>query len=112
VHGNGGTATKQSFGIYRNSPPPAGFAEVDAQDRVDLAPRDVLPEDWSGAVTVEAATVVFDREGPARLVAAVRDDAGARAWAHSTDPTLCTQAMATGIDGVAAKRSAASELLL
>ena len=112
VHGNGGTATKQSFGIYRNSPPPAGFAEVDAQDRVDLAPRDVLPEDWSGAVTVEAATVVFDRDGPARLVAAVLDHAGARAWAHSTDLALCTQAMTTGIDGVPAKRSAAGELLL
>jgi acetyl-CoA C-acetyltransferase len=112
VHGNGGTATKQSFGIYRNAPPAAGFAELDVQDRVDLAPRDVLPEDWSGACIVEAATVVFDREGPARLLAAVLDEAGARAWATSTDLTLCEQAMSAGIDGVAAKRSAAGELLL
>jgi acetyl-CoA C-acetyltransferase len=112
VHGNGGTATKQSFGIYRNAPPSAGFAEIDAQDEVDLAPRDVLADDWSGAVTVEAATVVFDREGPQRLVAAVLDQAGARAWATSTDPALCAQAMSTGIDGVAATRSAAGELLL
>ena len=112
VHGNGGTATKQSFGIYRNAPPAAGFADLDVQDHVDLAPREVLPEDWSGAGAVEAATVVFDREGPSRLVAAMLDEGGARAWATSTDLALCEQAMSAGIDGVAAKRSVAGELLL
>src|SRR5690606_2188929 len=71
VHGNGGFATKQSFGIYRNTPPPAGFADLDVQDDVDLAPRHVHADDWSGACTVEASTVLYDRDGPSRLLAAV-----------------------------------------
>lgn len=112
VHGNGGWATKQSFGIYRNSPPPAGFADVDVQADVDLAPRDVLPDDWSGDGTVEAATVLYDRDGPARLLATVLDDSGARAWASSTEPDVFRQATEHGLSGLPAKRGADGRLLL
>ena len=112
IHGNGGSATKQSFGIYRNEPPAAGFADIDVQDDVDLAPRDVLPDDWSGACTIEAATVVHDREGPAKLLAAVLDERGARAWSTSPDLGLCEQAATAGVDGLAAKRTSDGELLV
>ena len=112
VHGNGGWATKQSFGIYRNAPPPAGFADLDVQDQVDLAPRDALPEGWSGSCTIEAATVIHDREGPSTLLAAVLDDQGARGWATSTDVTVWEAAVTEGVAGRPAKRSSDGGLLL
>lgn len=111
VHGNGGWATKQSFGIYRDEPPVGGFADVDVQDQVDLAPRAVLPDDWSGDCTVEAATVLYDRDGPSRLLAAVLVD-GARGWATSTRPDVFARATESGVAGLAAKRGGDGELLL
>lgn len=112
VHGNGGWATKQSFGIYRDVPPAAGFADLDVQDAVDLAPRHVLPDDWSGDCTVEACTVMYDRDGPARLLAAVLDADGARGWAHSTRSDVYERAGADGLAGLTAKRAPDGELLL
>jgi len=112
VHGNGGWATKQSFGIYRAEPPAAGFADIDVQEEVDLAPREVLPAEWAGACTIEAATVLYDRDGPAKLIAAVLDDTGARGWATSTAPDLFAEVERTGIAGLPAKRGAGAELLL
>lgn len=112
VHGNGGWATKQSFGIYRNTPPPAGFADLDVQDDVDLAPRHVHADDWSGACTVEAATVLYDRDGPSRLLAAVLDADGTRAWATSTRADVLATAEADGLAGLPAARGTDGELLL
>ena len=112
VHGNGGYATKQSFGIYRNEPPAAGFADLDVQDQVDLAPRDVLAPDWEGPVTVEAATVLYHRLGPERTVAAVLDASGARAWATSHDPDVAAAVESDGIAGHPAHRTESGELRL
>jgi acetyl-CoA C-acetyltransferase len=96
VHGNGGNATKHSVGIYSSSPP-RRFVREDVQARVDLRPRDTLDPGWEGPVTVEAATVVFDRQGPEHVLAAVRDDRGARGWAFSQDPELMAMAMTEGL---------------
>jgi acetyl-CoA C-acetyltransferase len=112
VHGNGGQATKQSFAVYATEPPPGGFARLDVQESVDLAPRATLPADWWGPVTVEAATLVFDRHGPARVIAGVLDATGARGWATSADPRLFEPLTTEGIAGQAGHRSSSGELAL
>ncbi len=102
VHANGGIATKQSFAIYSQEPAADGFARLDIQDEVDLAERAVLPEHFSGSVTVDAATVVWDREGPQFVFAGVTTDGDDRGWARSSDPDLMAEAQTNGIAGLAA----------
>lgn len=109
VHGNGGQATKHSFGIY-SSAAPTTFARIDVQPGVEHRQRAVLNEDWTGTVTVEAATVVYGREGADHLVAAVLDATGARAWAHSTNPDLMTLTETDGIAGRIGERTIEGEL--
>ena len=70
----------------------------------------MLNEDWTGTVTVEAATVVYGREGADHLVAAVLDATGARAWAHSTNPDLMTLTETDGIAGRIGERTIEGEL--
>jgi acetyl-CoA C-acetyltransferase len=105
VHGNGGSATKQSFAIY-SPEPSAPFARIDCQDRVDLGERDVLPLDHAGDVRVDAATVRFDREGPTDVFAVVRAADGRTAWATSTDPELIERVMTEGFAGSTVRRAA------
>jgi acetyl-CoA C-acetyltransferase len=112
VHGNGGNATKHAFGVYSNRPP-ARFVFEDCQSRADLRPRATLPEDWSGGATVEAGTVVFGRDAPSHLLAAVRPVgalAGSRGWATSTDADLIARAMTVGVAGAAVARTATGVL--
>ncbi|MCU1394849.1 MAG: hypothetical protein JWM34_3277 [Ilumatobacteraceae bacterium] len=99
VHGNGGHATKQSFGIYSSEPPDA-FAHIDVQDSVDLRPRAVRSAHTDGRATLEAATVVFDREGPSHVLASVVDDKTARGWATSNDPDLIGQTLGGALAGL------------
>ncbi len=97
VWANGGFVTKHAFGVYSTTPV-AGFrhdkpqAEIDALARRELAD----PADAAGATTVEAYTVMFDREGaPDRAIAACLLDDGRRAWGTSTDGDV-TAAMCDG----------------
>ncbi|MET0146774.1 MAG: hypothetical protein ABW328_18595, partial [Ilumatobacteraceae bacterium] len=108
VHGNGGLATKHSFAVYADHPPTA-FARIDVQDAVDHAARRELPADWSGRAVVDAATVVYDREGPAHVIAAVRDGDG-RAWARSTDAAVIATTMDEGLAGAVVHRGATGTL--
>lgn len=107
VHGNGGSATKHSFAVYSPEPPRA-FARIDCQDRVDLHEREPLDESFDGPVTVDAASVRFDREGPTDVLAAVRSEDGARAWATSEDPGILDEAMRNGISGREGRSAAGS----
>ncbi len=103
VHANGGVATKHSVGIFSNSPS-VTFDHVDCQDSAVLRARRELPGDYAGVVTVEAATVVFDRQGPAYLLCSVLGADAARGWARSSDPDAMSQAMGEGLAGVDARR--------
>jgi acetyl-CoA C-acetyltransferase len=109
VHGNGGNATKHSFAVYANEPPER-FARIDCQDRVDLGERPAVPDGWAGKATLEAATVVYDRDGPSHVLAAVRADDGARGWATSRDDGVIAEAMATGLAGSTVARTTEGEL--
>lgn len=98
IWGNGGLATKHSFGVYSTEPPPGGFRHADPQPEIDALPRRELAVlgDAEGPVTVEAYTVMHSREGdPERAIASCRLADGRRAWGTSTDPVVTT-AMTVG----------------
>jgi acetyl-CoA C-acetyltransferase len=83
VQGNGGHASKHSFGLYSAQPPEHyHFATItyDESPTVDQA----LP-DRTGPVVIDGATVEHDSRGPARAVLACRFDDGSRTWANSAE---------------------------
>lgn len=98
VHGNGGSATKHSFAVYGDHPPQS-FARIDVQDEVDLGARPAMNPQYVGAATIEAGTVIYDRDGPSHVLAAVLDPSGARGWAKCGDADLCVLAEESGISG-------------
>ncbi len=104
VHANGGVATKHSVGIFSDSPS-VTFDHVDCQESADLRARGELPAGYAGPVTVEAATVVFDREGPSYLLCSVLGAGAGRGWGRTSDPVAMNQAMSEGIAGVEAQRN-------
>ena len=67
VTGLGWYVTKHSIGVYGSSPPPAGYRRGETgedQRRIDASAVPVASDSGDGAVaTVEAATVVYDRDG-------------------------------------------------
>lgn len=90
VWANGGYATKHSFGVYSTSPP-GSFQHSHPQAEVDALPRRELADvaEATGAATVEAYTVMHDRDGvPETAFAACLLADGRRAWGTATDPTL------------------------
>ncbi|TSA55254.1 MAG: hypothetical protein D4R44_00030 [Actinobacteria bacterium] len=91
VWANGGYATKHSFGVYATTPPLHGFKHESPQKEVDVLPkRDVATAlEATGEATIEAYSVMHDREGGADKVrAAVLLADGRRAWATSNDSQL------------------------
>jgi acetyl-CoA C-acetyltransferase len=112
IHGNGGNATKHSFGVYSNQPPDH-FVLEDCQQSIDLQARPTLDPTWAGAATVEASTVVFDRSGPSHVLAAVRPVgplAEHRGWATSKDDDVIQAAMTSGLAGSTIRRTATGEI--
>ena len=101
IWANGGYATKHSFGIYSAAPSKNGFRHGSPQTKIDvLAKRELAPtveaaSSSAGTATIEAFTVMHDRDGqPETVIAATLLKDSRRAWATSTDPqvtkTLCT----------------------
>ena len=94
VWANGGFASKHSFGIYRTSPPSAGFRYASPQASISSLPARecVDPAEAAGAATVEAYTVMFDRDGePERAIASCLLANGRRAWGTSTGEALISE---------------------
>ena len=88
VWANGGYTTKHAFGVYSTDPPEHGFRHAYPQDEIDAMPRRDLAEasDAEGPATIEAYTVMFDRDGtPEQAIAACLLADGRRAWGTSTD---------------------------
>jgi acetyl-CoA C-acetyltransferase len=86
---NGGYLTKHALGVYSGRPPPEGFRWESVQDSVDALPARDLAEGHAGPVTIEAYTVVHERDGrPGTAFAACRTSEDARTWATSTAPDL------------------------
>ena len=92
VWANGGFATKHAFGVYSTTPP-TSFQHDKPQSRVDSLPRRELaaPAEAAGPATIEAYTVMFDREGkPERALTTCLLDDGRRAWGTSDAPEVTT----------------------
>lgn len=89
VTANGGYVTKHAFGVYSTTPPEGGFRHDAPQRDVDALPRRELAEGWEGPATIEAYTVMHDRDGnPETGFAAVLLADGRRAWAVARDRHL------------------------
>lgn len=87
-------ATKHSVGIYSSTPPANGFRVVDpasTQRAVDALPRREPAGTVAGKVTVEATSVVFERDGTPSLalLSALTPD-GQRALANTRDEAAMT----------------------
>lgn len=91
---NGGLLTKHAIGVYGARPPAGGTRVDDVGERVEAPPARRVVRDHEGPATVEAYTVMHDREGqPETAFIACRvdtaDKAGAaRSWATSREPDL------------------------
>ena len=91
VWANGGYATKHAFGVYATTPPLHGFRHESPQSEVDVLPRRAVATalEAKGAATIEAYSVMHDRDGTAEKVrAAVLLSDGRRAWATSDNTQL------------------------
>ncbi|HEX7167435.1 MAG TPA: hypothetical protein VF230_10690, partial [Acidimicrobiales bacterium] len=83
--------TKHSMGVYGSTPPPNGFHWASPQAEVDALPRRRVVADHQGPATVEAYTVLHDRDGaPSQGVAALVLADGRRTWANTADADLLT----------------------
>ncbi len=83
---NGGYLTKHAFGVYGTRPPREGFRYADVQSEVDALGRVESADDAKGPVTIEAYTVMHDRDGqPETGFAAVRLANGQRAWGRAAE---------------------------
>lgn len=106
VWANGGFLTKHAIGIYSTEPPGEGFRHDAPQGAIDAAGSVEACEEWDGPVTVEAYTVMHDRDGQPELgLAALRLSDGRRAWGRSTDPAIVAELVGTEAVGRTAKLS-------
>ena len=113
VWANGGYATKHSFGAYQVDDPQHPFLHDSPQDAVDALParRAASASEVSGDVTVEAYSVMHDRDGsPARLAAAVLTDDGVRSWGVSHDKGLMDHCIANDVVGERLSLSSTGDL--
>ena len=97
IWANGGYATKHSFGVYSTEPAKKGFrygspqVDIDSLDKRELASTSDAASDLAGQATIEAYTVMHDRQGaPETAIAAVLLKDSRRAWATSTDIQVAT----------------------
>ena len=90
--------TKHTLSMLSTTPNPEGFGWRSVQDEVATLPKRAVAEGYEGPVTVEAATVAYDRDGePEKVLAAVLTPDGARGWASSADRVLADEFIAGGV---------------
>jgi acetyl-CoA C-acetyltransferase len=93
IWANGGYATKHAFGVYSSTPPAGPFRKDSPQKEIDDLPRRELadPITASGPATIEAYTVMHDRDGaPERAITSCLLADGRRAWGISDEPEVTT----------------------
>jgi acetyl-CoA C-acetyltransferase len=102
VTGLGGFATKHTVAIYGTEPPVDGFR----WDRLDPDPTPQRPvaAGYAGPATIEAWTVIFDRDGrPETGITTCLTPDGERAWATTTEPDALATLTTEDVAGVAAR---------
>ena len=108
IWANGGYATKHAFGVYGTEPPAGGFRHASPQDAIDRLPSRSLatPAEAAGPATIEAFTVMHDRDQtPEFAIASCLLEDGRRAWgtnsasssaAGSSDGAAVAAALSSG----------------
>jgi acetyl-CoA C-acetyltransferase len=87
IWANGGYATKHSFGIYSTEPPADTFKWGSPQDAINRLPKRELLTNTKTDATIEAYSVMHDRDGaPAVVRAALLTKNDQRVWAVTNDP--------------------------
>jgi acetyl-CoA C-acetyltransferase len=86
IWANGGYATKHSFGIYSTTPPTDSFMWGSPQPEIDSLPKRELLTNTETDATIEAYSVMHDRDGAPTVVrAALLTKTDQRIWAVSND---------------------------
>ena len=103
VTANGWYLTKHALGLYSTTPPANGFRWASGQEVVDASPKREAAVDHEGPVTIEAWTVLHERDGSPQLgiVGGLLDD-GRRTWANTTEPSLLAALTSEELEGRAA----------
>lgn len=105
--------TKNAVGVYSNRPPTSGFRHDDVQADVDATPRRLLAHGYGGPVTIEAYTVMHDRDGaPQHGIASGLTPSGDRTWTKTDDPASVAAMTRSDWCGRAAVAGANSRLEL
>lgn len=100
VTANGWYLTKHALGLYSTDPPAEGFRWASPQPAVDASPEREVAPDYAGPVTVEAYTVLHERDGSPQLgIVSCLDDAGRRTWANTSDAGLLRAMVTEEVDG-------------
>jgi acetyl-CoA C-acetyltransferase len=103
---NGGYLTKHAFGVYASDPPADGFRYLAPQDEIDRQPTVQPAGDVAGPMTLEAYTVMHDRDStPETGIAVMRTSDGRRAWACTTDAADMRELLENDAVGRAVDRS-------
>lgn len=112
VTANGGLLTKHALGLYSTRPPETPFRRLRVADEdIDHGRRDAAP-DHVGVVSIEAATVMHDHDGPARALFAGLTGDGRRTLAVSEDAGTMKAAMSEELCGTSADVDAEGRLHL
>ena len=98
--GNGGYFSKHSAIVLSGSPSPSAFSSGSPQADVDALPARQAPTEPVPVATLEAYTVLFDRDmQPERAILASLDDEGRRHWSDTTDPSTIDELLTTDACG-------------
>jgi len=93
-------STKHALGLYSTTPPANGFCRMLVQDEVDALPGRKVIQGYEGEVTVETATVGFERDGSmANAFVACLTPEGDRCWVTTTDDDIAGDVVAGGLLG-------------
>ncbi len=86
VTANGGNVEKHAFGVYSTEPPDGGFRWERPQDEIDAVGGREVSETYEGPVTLEAWTVMHERDGSmSRGHASCLTPDGVRVWGVTDD---------------------------
>jgi acetyl-CoA C-acetyltransferase len=109
VTANGGLLTKHALGLYAAHPPATPFRRCRVPKEDVAHGRREADRSYAGAVTIEASTVMHDRNGPTHALFAALTVDGRRVWGNSRDDEtmcaavteeLCGRPAQLGADGV------------
>lgn len=100
VTANGGYLTKHALGLYSTNAPDNGFKFQDVQPAVDMHKKTAVDETYAGPATIEAYTVMHNKDGAEKALAALQTPNGSRTWGSCSGAAAMEQLMTSEGVGV------------